>query len=242
MKYPKEYTHGILMESNLPKGWLWPVKHSDEHDAALRAHRRKFHAQYMQAPIKRDEETALWTEKLIAIARIWKYEEEPERTLVSIDPAVSNTKTSDEHGIIVGSSYGEDQYGIEADYSCKGSPKHWAERAILAYENHEADAIVIETNQGGDMCEDTLRNSKFKGKVIRVHASKGKTARAEPIAALYEMYFVRHKSGLILMEDEMMDFDPLTGKSNGVSPNRVDALVWLLSELSGGGKKSFFDL
>ena len=105
----------------------------------------------------------------------------------------------------------------------------------MAYEKHDADAIVIETNQGGDMCEETLRNAGFKGRVIRVHASKGKTARAEPIAALYELGHVAHRpgAGMADVEEEMLDFDPLTGKSNGKSPNRVDWAVWALTELSG---------
>jgi phage terminase large subunit-like protein len=85
------------------------------------------------------------------------------------------------------------------------------------------------------MCEDTLRNAGFTGRVIRVHATKGKTIRAEPIAALYELGYVQHKTGLSDAEEEMLDFDPLTGKSNGKSPNRVDWIVWALTELSGGG-------
>jgi len=232
-EYPKEYTHGIPLDHGLDDGWLWPFKHNEKHEQALRAHRRRWSAQYRQKPIKRDEETALWTEKVINLSRQW-IDAEPIRTLVSVDPATTDNKTSDEHGIIVGESYGEDHYGLLADYTRHGSPKKWADAAIASYDKHEADAIVIETNQGGDMCEDTLRNAGFKGRVIRIHASKGKTARAEPIAALYEMGYVKHKPGLSLLEDEMMDFDPLTGKSNGRSPNRVDAAVWLLTELSGG--------
>ena len=88
------------------------------------------------------------------------------------------------------------------------------------------------------MCEDTLRNAGYKGRIIRVHASKGKISRAEPVAALYEMGYVKHKSGLMALENEMLDLDPLTGLSNGVSPNRVDALVWLLHELAGIEKKA----
>lgn len=231
--YPEEYTHGIPIDHGLEDGWLWPFKHNENHEVALRAHRRRWSAQYMQAPIKRDEETALWTEKTINNARQW-VDADPIRTLVSVDPATTDNATSDEHGIIVGASYGEDHYGLWNDYTRHGSPKKWADAAIAAYDKHEADAIVIETNQGGDMCEETLRNAGFKGRVIRIHASKGKTARAEPIAALYEMGYVKHMPGLSLLEDEMMDFDPLTGKSNKRSPNRVDAAVWLLSELSGG--------
>lgn len=233
-EYPAEYTHGIPVDHDLPDGWLWDFKHNEDHEKALRSHRRKFAAQYMQDPIKRDEETALWKEKTIAEARARLFADDIARTIVSVDPAVSSTESSDEHGIAVMSKHAENQYTIEADYSRKGSPKEWAEAAIWAYNHHEADAIVIEKNQGGDMCADTLRNAGFNGNIILVHASKGKTARAEPIAALYELGYVSHKAGLMAAEDEMLDFDPVTGKSAGKSPNRVDSIVWGLTELSGG--------
>ena len=234
--YPEEYTHGIPIDHGLPDGWLWPFKHNEKHEVALKAHRRRFWAQYMQRPIKRDEETALWTEKTIAKAREVVFENAiPVRTVVSVDPATTNNINSDEHGIGVATEYeGGNRFSIDADYTRKGSPKQWAEAAIAAYDKHDADAIVIETNQGGDMCEDTLRNAGFTGRIIRVHASKGKTIRAEPIAALYELGYVQHKIGLSDAEEEMLDFDPLTGKSNGKSPNRVDWIVWALTELSGG--------
>lgn len=234
-EYPEEYTHGIPIDHGLPDGWLWPFKHNEQHESALRSHRRKFAAQYMQKPIKRNEETALWTEATISKARIDLPVDDPEKTVVSVDPATTDNKTSDEHGITVASKFSERLFTVDADYTCKGSPKTWAEKAIAAYNQHEANAIVIETNQGGDMCEDTLRNAGFTGKIIRVHASKGKVARAEPVAALYELGFVKHKSGLLLLEDEMLDLDPLTGKSGGKSPNRVDSIVWALTELSGEG-------
>lgn len=231
-EYPKEYTHGIEMKHNLEPGWLWPYKHNRVHEKALRAHKRKWASQYKQAPRKIEEGTELWTDEMIAAAK-YRIELEPIRTLVGIDPAVSNSETSDYHGIVVGTKLRKNLYGIEADYTCKGSPKTWAERAIMAYEKHDADAIVIEINQGGDMCESTLRNAGFKGRVIRVRAIKGKFLRAEPVSALYELGYVRHRPGLGKLEDEMVDFDSLTGLSNGKSPNRLDAAVYVLTELAG---------
>jgi len=232
-EYPKDYTHGIPIDHGLPDGWLWPFKHNESHEAALRAHRRRFAAQYMQRPIKRDEETALWTEKLIAAARAHYWRDDPIRTLVAIDPATTNTETSDEHGIIVGSELPDKRYSLDADYTRKGSPKAWAEAAIFAYNHHNADAMLIETNQGGDMCESNLRNNGFEGRIIRVHAKKGKTLRAEPVVSLYELDRVMHRGGLGKTEDEMLDFDPVTQLSDGHSPNRVDAGVYVLTELSG---------
>jgi hypothetical protein len=232
--YPEEYTHGIPIDHGLPDGWLWPFKHNEQHEIALKAHRRRFWAQYMQRPIKRDEETALWTEKTIALAREKNFVN-PSRTVVSVDPAVSNNINSDEHGIGVATIYDQtNQYSVDADYTKKGSPKEWAERAIAAYHKHEAVGIVVEINQGGDMCIETLRNAGYTGRILDVRATKGKTIRAEPIAALYELGYVQHKPGLSDAEEEMLDFDPLTGKSNGKSPNRVDWIVWALTELSGG--------
>jgi phage terminase large subunit-like protein len=233
--YPEEYTHGIPIEHGLENGWLWPYKHNEAHEVALKSHRRKYTCQYAQAPKKRDEEQMVWQESDIAKAHGTPFTEPKNRTVVAVDPAASNTKTSDEHGIGVASSHGMDKYTIEADLSRKGTPKEWADTAIYLYDTHNADAIVIETNQGGDMAKDTLRNAGFKGNIIGVHASKGKVTRAEPIAALYAQDFVRHVPGLGKLEEEQLDFDPVTGLTNGKSPNRVDWSVWALTELSKKG-------
>ena len=237
--YPSQYTHGIPYDHGLEDGWLWEFKHREEHRVALESHRRKHRAQYMQDPIERDEDNQVWTESMINKARAKNFGE-PTRTVISIDPAVSNDDTSDEHGIIVAHKHQKNQYTIEKDHTRRGSPLEWAQAAIAAYDRHDANEIVIETNQGGDMCEDTLRNAGFKGKITRVHATKGKVIRAEPISALYEIGYVAHGEGLSLLEDEQQDFDPLTGKSRGKSPNRVDAAVWALTELAGLGQGGGF--
>lgn len=235
-EYPADYTHGIPIDHGLPDGWLWPFKHNSEHEVALKSHRRKFWAQYMQKPIKRDEESAMWPERLIGIARDGDKESRKKRTVVAIDPAASNSETSDMHGLVVASSLASGRYLVEADKSRKGSPMDWASAAIALHDQYEADAIVIEKNQGGDMCENTLRRAGFTGRVISVHATKGKVLRAEPVVALYEQGLVYHCAGLHDMEEEMMDFDSVSGMAGGKSPNRVDALVWALTELSGVGK------
>lgn len=229
--YPAEYTHGIPIEHGLPDGWLWPIKHGPEQEVALKSHRRKFWAQYMQKPIKRDEETALWPERIISKSHDIETGSD-ERVVVAIDPAASNTKTSDAHGIVAAAKTRDDKYRVIRDRTRHGSPTDWATTAIDVYNELNADAIVIETNQGGDMCENTLRLSGFNGRIIRVHASKGKVLRAEPVVALYEQGLVRHESGLHDLEEEMMDFDPVSGLAGGKSPNRVDALVWALTELA----------
>lgn len=230
--YPEENTHGIPIQHGLPDGWLWPFKHNESHRVSLESHRRTFEAQYMQNPRRFNSEGALWNEGMISAAHAMNIHLELARTVVAIDPQATNSDESDETGIAVASSYGggdERQYSVDADYSGKYSPNGWATKAMEAYKTHDADAIVIETNQGGDMAEDTLKNAGFKGRIIRVHASKGKYARAEPISALYAQGRVAHRGSLYVMENQMMEYVPSTAKK---SPDRLDALVWALTELS----------
>lgn len=231
--YPEENTHGIPIEHGLPDGWLWPFKHNESHRVALFSHRRTAEAQYMQKPRRFNAEGALWTETLIAAAHELQVKFERVRSVVAIDPQATNSDESDETGIIAASSYGAgdaQQYSVDGDYSGKYSPAGWAKKAMSAYDRHDADAIVIETNQGGDMAEETLRNAGFKGRIIRVHASKGKFARAEPISALYEQGRVAHSGALYALENQLMEYIPSTAKK---SPDRLDAMVYALTELGG---------
>ncbi|MGX5810560.1 phage terminase large subunit family protein [Klebsiella pneumoniae] len=229
--YP-ENTHAIPIDHGLPDGWLWPFKHNESHRVSLFSHRRTAEAQYMQNPKRFNAEGALWNEEMISAAHAMRITKELTRTVVAIDPQATNSEESDESGIAVASVYGsgdERQYSLDADYSGKYSPNGWATKAIEAYEQHEADAIVIETNQGGDMAEDTLRNAGFGGRIIRVHASKGKYARAEPISALYAQGRVAHRGSLYEVENQFMEYVPSTAKK---SPDRLDAAVYALTELS----------
>ncbi|EOU9599273.1 DNA-packaging protein [Cronobacter sakazakii] len=231
-QYP-DNSHAIPIEHGLPDGWLWPFKHNESHRTALFSHRRTAEAQYMQNPRRFNAEGALWTEQMIAAARALNITEQLSRTVIAIDPQATNSEESDETGIVAASSYGAGdtrQYSADGDYSGKYSPNGWATRAMDAYKQHDADAIVIETNQGGDMAEDTLRNAGFKDRIIRVHASKGKFARAEPISALYAQGRVAHRGNLYQLENQQMEYVPTTSKK---SPDRLDALVWAMTELSG---------
>lgn len=231
-QYP-ENTHAIPIDHGLPDGWLWPFKHNESHRVSLFSHRRTAEAQYMQKPRRFNAEGALWTEVMISAARELQIHYDKVRTVVAIDPQATNSDESDETGIVVASSYGagdKKQYTVEGDYSGKYSPAGWAKKAMWAYEEHGADAIVIETNQGGDMAEETLRNAEFKGRIIRVHASKGKYARAEPISALYEQGRVAHHGNLYTLENQLMEYVPTTAKK---SPDRLDAMVYALTELGG---------
>lgn len=230
--YP-ENSHAIPIAHGLPDGWLWPFKHNESHRVALFSHRRTAEAQYMQRPRRFNAEGALWTEAMINASHDLKIRFDKVRTVVAIDPQATNSDESDESGIVVASSYGpkdKRQYSVDGDYSGKFSPNGWATKAMHAYEQHQADAIVIETNQGGDMAEQTLRNAGFKGRIIRVHASKGKYARAEPISALYEQGRVANQGNLYLLENQLMEYVPATAKK---SPDRLDAMVYALTELGG---------
>lgn len=229
--YP-ENEFAIPIPHNLPDGWLWPKKHNDAHEAGLKAHRRSFEAQYMQRPRKFDEEGALWTEAMITAAHRMQITQDKIRTVIAIDPATTSSDESDETGIVACSAYGGGkyaQYSVDGDYSGRMSPNDWAKASMNAYDIHEADAMVIETNQGGEMAEATLRNAGFKGRIVKVHASKGKFARAEPISALYAQGRVAHTGELYTLENQMMEYVPATAKK---SPDRMDAMVWGITELS----------
>lgn len=153
-----------------------------------------------------------------------------ERILVALDPAVSSESGSDEHGIIVG-GLGADRRGyVLADYTMKGAPRQWADRALAAYDRYEADAIVIERNQGGDMCREVLSAARPGVRIIEVTATRGKHVRAEPISALYHLGRVSHVGTFEELETQMCQMTAAGYEGSG-SPDRCDALVWLMTEL-----------
>lgn len=153
-----------------------------------------------------------------------------ERIVVAVDPAVSSEPGSDEHGIIV-AGIGADQRGyVLADYSTKGPPRHWATRAIAAYDRFDADCIVIERNQGGDMCRHTLESIRQDIRIVEVVATRGKHVRAEPISALYALGRVSHVGTYPELEDQMCKMTAAGYEGEG-SPDRTDALVWAFTEL-----------
>ena len=153
-----------------------------------------------------------------------------QRIVVAIDPAVSSEVGSDEHGIVV-AGVGDDARGyVLEDATLKGTPRQWADRALAMFDKWEADAIVIERNQGGDMCRHTLRSVRPEAPVVEVVATRGKHVRAEPIAALYSTGRVSHVGTFDKLEDQMCQMTAGGYEGHG-SPDRVDALVWGLSQL-----------
>ena len=133
---------------------------------------------------------------------------------------------------IVAAGIGADGFGYVLADASQGrlSPARWAKRAVDLFHRLEADRIVAEVNQGGEMVEAVIRQADESVPVEKVRASRGKYLRAEPIAALYEQGRVKHVGAFPELEDEMCDFS-LGGLSSGRSPDRLDALVWALSAL-----------
>ncbi|MBC8717846.1 MULTISPECIES: DNA-packaging protein [Brucella/Ochrobactrum group] len=159
------------------------------------------------------------------------------RILVAVDPPASSGKSSDACGIVVA---GLDENGfahVLADESVNmAKPHQWARRAIALYHSFEADAVLAEVNQGGEMVAAVLAAEDATVPVLMRRASRGKWLRAEPVAALYEQGRVRHAGRFAALEDEMCDFAP-EGLSSGRSPDRLDALVWALTELMLGADR-----
>jgi phage terminase large subunit-like protein len=187
--------------------------------------------QELDGEILGDIPNALWTLSSIDLHRVRQAPESLRRIYVAVDPAISNTEDSDEHGIVVvGLSNDSSEGYVLEDASLKGSPTDWARRALAAHDQWQADGIVVERNQGGDMVAHTLRSVRSGVKIVEVHASRGKHVRAEPIASLYEQGRVHHVGSFAELETQMTQMTT-TGFQGTGSPDRTDALVWGLSVL-----------
>ncbi len=152
------------------------------------------------------------------------------RIVVAVDPPVTGTERSDACGIVVAGRLGEGAVVLEDCTLKPAQPLQWAKRAVAAYRAHEADCLLVEVNQGGDLMGQMIRQVDETVPVRTVRATRGKWTRAEPVAALYGRGLVRHAEGLTALEDEMCSFGA-DGRSDGHSPDRVDALVWAITEL-----------
>lgn len=173
-----------------------------------------------------DSDFALWTDDLINGLRV---SERPplKRVVIAIDPAVTSKDTSDETGLIAcGVGFDNHLYVLE---DCTGtySPKDWATKAIMMYRKWEADRIVGEVNNGGDLIETVLRSIDQNIPYKSVHATRDKLTRAEPVAAIYEQGKAHHVGKFLELEYEMTTWE---GKKGQKSPNRIDALVWGATE------------
>ncbi len=205
-------------QANLPKVYLDRLKQ-------LYAGTR-FGRQEIDAVLLEQAPGALWTLGRIDADRV---REVPplQRIIIAIDPAVTSGRNADETGIIVAGRCADGHAYILEDLSGRHSPAEWAKCAIGAFHRYGADRIVGEANQGGDLVERNLRIEERRVPYRAVRATRGKWLRAEPIAALYEQGRVHHVGGFPELEDQMTAWEP--GASQ--SPDRLDALVWALTEL-----------
>ena len=191
--------------------------------------------QELNAELVDDVAGSLWTRAVLDQHRLagGNVPSAFQRVVVGIDPAAKASadgdRTSETELIVAG--LGDDGRGyVLDDLSCRLSPRGWAAKAIAAFDRYQADALVVEINQGGAMVETVLRAERAGLPLRQVRASRGKTVRAEPIAALYEQGRVSHAGAFPALEDQMVLFTPF-GIEGGGAADRVDALVWAMSDL-----------
>jgi phage terminase large subunit-like protein len=184
--------------------------------------------QELYGEILEDVEGALWTKGLIDRNRLNKAPSLA-RIVVSIDPAVTNTKDSDETGIVVCGSDAAGHGYLLGDYSFRGSPLDWASKAVSVFDEFKADSILVEVNQGGDMVTSVLQQIRLGLPIREVRAHVGKRLRAEPIAAMYEQGRIHHIGEFAQLEDQMTLWTP----EEVNSPDRLDAMVQGFADLLG---------
>jgi phage terminase large subunit-like protein len=187
--------------------------------------------QELMAELLEDVPGALWTMARIDAARIRSQDVVQEallRVVVAIDPAVSSNEQSAETGIIVAALTRTMHVIVLVDLTIKASPLEWAKVVVDAYVRHKCDRVVAEVNNGGDLVESNLRGVAPNLPYRSVRASRGKTIRAEPAAALYEQGRVHHVGNFPMLEEQMCSWSPASGQR---SPDRMDALVWALYDL-----------
>ncbi len=185
--------------------------------------------QELYAEILEDFEGALWNNKMIEETRLSEETDiELKKIVVAVDPAVTSHANSDETGIVIVGKDFADKYYVIDDISGIYTPDQWARKAIQAVYEYDANHLVAEVNQGGDLVERLIRSIDPTCPYRAVRATRGKMLRAEPVSALYEQKKVHHIGYLPELEQQMVSY---TGETN-TSPDRLDALVWGLTELS----------
>lgn len=188
--------------------------------------------QELYAEMLDDVPGALWNQALIERTRIAaKDMPQLRRIVVAVDPAITSSEGANETGLgVAGVDHAGHGY-VLSDLSLRASPDGWASAAVKAYYAWQADRIVAESNQGGEMVELTIRTADSRVPVKLVHASRGKITRAEPVAALYEQGKVHHVGMFAELEDQLCSKVP---GDDDVADDRFDWLVWALTELMLG--------
>lgn len=191
--------------------------------------------QELGGEILEESEGALWSRTMIEKARLKGKMPEMRRVVVGVDPAITSKVDSNLTGIVVAGLGVDDRGYVIADGSGRYSPDGWAKRAVSLFESTRADRFVAEGNQGGEMVRHTINSVMPNAPVRIVHASRGKQARAEPIVALYEQDKIRHCGTFPELEDQCCTWEPLGDEP---SPDRIDALVWALTDLMLGQRQA----
>jgi len=182
--------------------------------------------QELYGEIVDDVDGALWTHAIIDQERVTEYPPLM-RIVVAIDPAVTSGDSSDETGIVVAGMTSDGHYYVLKDLTLRASPEKWARVAVQAFHDYNADRVIGETNNGGDMIELLLRQVDASVPYKKVTATRGKLVRAEPVAALYEQRRAHHVGMFTELEDQMCNYTP----DSNTSPDRMDAMVWAMHEL-----------
>lgn len=231
LRIPNRSEYGVIQINpfdnveNLPEGYI----NNTLGTASERAKKRFLYGEFSD-----ENENALWkSATMIDPFRVNDVPTDLERIVVGVDPAITSNENSDHTGIVICAKKTidhEEHYFVLEDASIVAPPERWAATVVSCYNSWLAEMVVAETNQGGDLVESVLRNVASTLPIKKVHASRGKIVRAEPISALYAQGRVHHVGYFCDLENEMTSY---TGqRANEDSPDRLDALVWALTELS----------
>jgi predicted phage terminase large subunit-like protein len=189
--------------------------------------------QELHAEILDELQGALWTGYMLEQARFKGDLPEMQRIVVGVDPSGFDGETGDSQGIVVAGKGKDGLYYVLDDRSVRMRPEGWGKQVIRAYRDYKADRIAVEKNFGGDMCRAVIQSAMRGAPVYAISASRGKHIRAEPIAALYEQNKVRHVRPFPALEEQLCAMTSQGWQGLG-SPDRLDALVWAMTELSQG--------
>lgn len=202
----------------------WKVrKRFQEHYVGTRRGKQELFGEYLT-----ENERALWQSVMFEQYRLHALPVELKRCVIAVDPAVSANPKSNETGIVAVGLGVDDRGYVLGDRSGIYTPGQWGRTSVAAYTRFQADAIVPEVNNGGDLVVSNIRVINDRVNVKPVRATRGKLVRAEPVAALYERGLVSHVGHFPELEEQCTEWDPTS--KNG-SPDRLDALVWGLTEL-----------
>ncbi len=224
---------GTREESKVDTGYLFMNPHDnienlpEKYIKILESLPKRQRERFLDGLFLTDVEGALWSDQMISDA-ITKPFGELKQVIICVDPAVTYNKNSDEVGIVAAGLDHNNVGVILKDATTKATTRVWAQRVVNLYHQFEANRVVVETNQGGDLVIDVLKNIDKSIKVVKVHASKGKFARAEPVSELYEMGLVAHAEQMPELEAQLTEYVPM---DSSYSPGRLDAVVWALTYL-----------